>query len=49
MKKEDCPHKVEQLLRAYLANRQDEGELFFSFANRLDTDQLTALMEQHAA
>lgn len=49
VKKEDCPHKVELLLRAYLANRQDEDELFFSFANRLDTDQLTALMEQHDA
>ncbi len=49
VKKEDCPRKVEQLLRAYLANRQAKYEQFFSFANRLDTDQLTALMEQQAA
>jgi ferredoxin-nitrite reductase len=46
VKKEDCPVTVERLLRAYLANRQDAGEQFFAFANRLETEQIARLMQE---
>ncbi len=36
--------KVEQLLRAYLANRASETELFFAFANRHETEALSRLV-----
>ena len=47
VKREDCPKKIEQLLRAYLANRESAGETFFTFAGRHEVDQLKALMEGH--
>jgi len=49
VKREDCPQKVEDLLRAYLANRESADETFFAFATRHDVDQLNALLEGHAA
>jgi len=49
VKKEDCPRKVEQLLRAYLAHRQSNDELFFDFANRHDTEALALLVEEQTA
>jgi len=49
VKKEDCPRKVEQLLRAYLANRESPDEPFFAFANRHDTETLNRLVEEQAA
>jgi ferredoxin-nitrite reductase len=49
VKAEDCPRKVEQLLRAYLATRESDEEPFFSFANRHDADTLNRLMEMHSA
>ena len=49
VKREDCPQKVEQLLRAYLANRENNEESFFDFANRHEVDQLNALMEGQRA
>ena len=49
VKREDCPRKVEQLLRAYLDNRDSEEEPFFAFANRHDTEALNRLMEAQSA
>jgi len=49
VKKEDCPQKVEQLLRAYLANRESREEPFFAFANRHNVAQLNALVEAQSA
>jgi ferredoxin-nitrite reductase len=49
VKKEDCPQKVEQLLRAYLANRESPEEPFFAFANRHEVDELNALVEAERA
>lgn len=49
VKKEDCPQKVEQLLRTYLAHRESPDEPFFAFANRHDVDQLSALVEAQSA
>jgi ferredoxin-nitrite reductase len=46
VKKEDCPRKVEQLLRTYLAHRENDTEPFFAFANRHDTDVLNKLLEE---
>ncbi len=46
VKKEDCPTKVEQLLRAYLAHRASDDELFFAFANRYEPDDLGRLVEE---
>ncbi|MGH6735002.1 MAG: NirA family protein [Methyloceanibacter sp.] len=49
IKKEDCPRKIEQLLRAYLAHRMSEDEPFFAFANRHDIEALSRLAEEQAA
>jgi ferredoxin-nitrite reductase len=49
VKKEDCPRKVEQLLRTYLAHRENDTEPFFAFANRHDTDVLNKLLEEQPA
>jgi len=49
VKKEDCPRKVEQLLRAYLAHRASKDEDFFAFANRHDTGVLGRLLEEQTA
>lgn len=49
VKKEDCPGKVEQLLRAYLAHRDADDEQFFAFANRIEPSELIRLMEEQAA
>jgi ferredoxin-nitrite reductase len=49
VRKEDCPRKVEQLLRAYLAHRQSSDEPFFAFANRLETEALARLIEEQPA
>lgn len=49
VKKEDCPQKVEQILRVYLANRESADEPFFAFANRHDTGALNKLLEEQAA
>ena len=49
VKKEDCPDKVEQLLRAYLAHRDADDEQFFAFANRIEPSELIRLMEEQAA
>jgi ferredoxin-nitrite reductase len=46
---EDCPRAVEQLLRAYLANRADAGETFFTFANRTEAETLKAHVEEAIA
>jgi ferredoxin-nitrite reductase len=46
VRKEDCPAKVEQLLRAYLAHRVSDDELFFAFANRFEPDDLGRLVEE---
>jgi ferredoxin-nitrite reductase len=48
IKNEDCPQAIEKLVRAYLANRTDAGETFFTFANRLDTEELKRLAEEAA-
>jgi ferredoxin-nitrite reductase len=49
VRREDCPEKVEQLLRAYLAYRESTDEPFFAFANRHDTEALSKLLEEQAA
>jgi ferredoxin-nitrite reductase len=49
VRREDCPQKVEQLLRTYLAHRESPDEPFFAFANRHDVDQLSALVEAQSA
>ena len=49
VRREDCPQKVEQLLRTYLAHRESPDEPFFVFANRHDTEQLNALVEAQGA
>ena len=49
VKKEDCPATVEALLRAYQAHRQSKDELFFAFANRVDTQDLIRLMQEQSA
>jgi len=49
VKKEDCPKRIEQLLRAYLAHRDSEDETFFAFANRHDTDVLGRFVEEQTA
>jgi ferredoxin-nitrite reductase len=49
IKKEDCPGKIEQLLRAYLAHRASKDELFFAFANRHEPEALGRLVEEQAA
>ena len=49
VKKEDCPGKVEQLLRAYLAHRESKDDPFFAFANRHDTEALNRFVEEQAA
>jgi ferredoxin-nitrite reductase len=49
VKKEDCPRKVEQLLRAYLAHRESKDDPFFAFANRHDTEALNRFVEEQAA
>ncbi|ODR99538.1 ferredoxin--nitrite reductase [Methyloceanibacter superfactus] len=49
VKKEDCPQKVEQLLRVYLAHRASPTEPFLAFANRHDTEALNELLEEQAA
>ena len=49
VKKEDCPRLVEQLLRAYLANRERNDDPFFAFANRHDVPVLQRLMEEQTA
>jgi ferredoxin-nitrite reductase len=42
----DAPVRVEQLLRAWTANRADKAESFHAFANRHDNDGLIALAEK---
>jgi ferredoxin-nitrite reductase len=49
VKKEDCPQKVEQLLRTYLAHRESPEEPFFAFANRHEVEQLNRLVEAQGA
>lgn len=49
IKKEDCPRKVEQLLRAYLTNRESKDDPFFAFANRHDIEVLSRLVEEQTA
>ena len=49
VKKEDCPEKVEQLLRAYLAHRESADDTFFAFANRHDTEALSRFVEEQTA
>ena len=49
VKNEDTPTAVENLLRAYLANRSDPQELFFSFANRHDVEALRRMMDEATA
>jgi ferredoxin-nitrite reductase len=45
VKAEDAPARVEQLLRAWQANRADPGESFHVFSNRLDDEALKRLAE----
>ncbi len=49
VKKEDCPGKVEQLLRAYLSHRESADETFFTFANRHDTETLGRFIGEQSA
>jgi ferredoxin-nitrite reductase len=49
VKKEDCPKKIEELLRAYLAHRASKDELFFAFANRHEPDALARLVVEQTA
>jgi ferredoxin-nitrite reductase len=49
VRKEDCPAKVEQLLRAYLAHRAGSDDTFFAFANRHDAEALSRFVEEQAA
>ena len=49
VKKEDCPKKIEELLRAYLAHRASKDELFFAFANRHEPDALARLVAEQTA
>ena len=44
-KAEDAPTRVEGLLRAYLAHRNDPNESFHSFANRHEVEALKSLAE----
>ncbi|MDH4981681.1 NirA family protein [Hyphomicrobium sp. D-2] len=46
VKQEDCPRKIEQILRAYHAHRASHDEAFFAFANRLETAELNRLIEE---
>jgi ferredoxin-nitrite reductase len=46
VKAEDAPAKVEQLLKAWQANRANRAESFHAFANRQDNDALMALAEK---
>jgi len=46
VKKEDCPSKIEQLLRAYLTHRESKDDQFFAFANRHDTEALNRFLEE---
>jgi len=46
IKVEDAPLAVEKLLRAYLTNRKDKDETFFSFVNSTETDVLKRLAEE---
>jgi ferredoxin-nitrite reductase len=45
VKAADAPMKVEQLLKAWQANRAGKSESFHTFANRQDNDALIALAE----
>lgn len=49
VRREDCPQKIEQLLRTYLAHRENREEPFFAFANRHEIDQLNRLVEAQSA
>ncbi|MFA5952734.1 MAG: NirA family protein [Hyphomicrobium sp.] len=46
IKADDAPRAVEKLLRAYLANRKDKDETFFTFANATETEVLKRLAEE---
>ena len=48
VKAEDTPKTVEQLLRAYLANRASAEETFLTFARRHDSETLRKLAEAEA-
>ncbi|MBC7585129.1 MAG: NirA family protein, partial [Tardiphaga sp.] len=49
VKAEDAPVVVEQLLKAYMANRTSPDETFLTFARRHDGDSLRQLAEQVSA
>ncbi|CAN5260030.1 NirA family protein [soil metagenome] len=49
VKAEDVPHRVESLLRAYVAHRTDGAETFAAFSRRHETDALKALAEKAGA
>lgn len=46
---EDAPRRVEQTLRAYLANRSSPDETFAAFARRTETDALQRMIETESA
>jgi ferredoxin-nitrite reductase len=48
VKAQDAPQKVERILKAYMAHRASPQESFLAFAQRHETEALTAMFEREA-